>query len=259
MLELRGVSSGYGSADVLHKASLRVAGGEILALVGANGAGKSTLAKTASGLLRPTSGEILLDGTRIDTLSTAERLRLGIAHVPEGRLIFSGMTIAENLALGGSANPGSGREEDVYSLFPILRARSNTQAGNLSGGQQQMLAIARGLMSCPRFLILDEPSLGLAPLLVREIFALLATLRARGLGILLIEQNARAALEIADHGVVIEGGRIALADNAAKLRNAPEVAAKYLGVGSPERTNAEHIGAVADRLRSSVVGKAGRQ
>jgi branched-chain amino acid transport system ATP-binding protein len=254
MLELRGVSAGYGIDVVMHQVSLTVAAGEIVTLIGANGAGKSTLAKTVSGLLRARTGEIHFDGTRIDRISTAARLRLGIAHVPEGRQVFAGMTVAENLALGALVGTGPSQLDMVCGLFPILRERMQALAGNFSGGQQQMLAIARGLMSRPRLLILDEPSLGLSPLLVAEIFSLIAGLRARGLSVLLVEQNARAALAIADRGLVIENGRVTLSGAAAALLHSPEIAERYLGVGVATATSDEHSALMAARLRAFAWG-----
>lgn len=255
-LVLRGIGSGYGTGAVLHEIGFRVEAGEIVTLIGANGAGKSTLAKTISGLLTPLSGEITWDGARIDGVSTAERLRRGIAHVPEGRQLFPGMTVAENLAMGAAVCPGGraapGVLDEVLALFPVLAARMGDVAGNFSGGQQQMLAIGRGLMSSPRLIILDEPSLGLAPLLVAEIFALIGTLRARGISVLLAEQNARAALAIADRGLVIENGRITLEGAAADLLHSPEIAARYLGVGVATAADPAQSERMAGRLRAAV-------
>ncbi len=255
-LELRGISSGYGRDAVLHEISLTVAPGEIVTLIGANGAGKTTLAKTISGLLSPISGQILWDGQRIDTASTAERLRRGIAHVPEGRQLFAGMRVAENLALGAGVRPhgqpGPGVLAEALRLFPVLADRMGDVAGNFSGGQQQMLAIARGLMSSPRLLILDEPSLGLSPKLVGEIFDLIRFLRDRGLSILLAEQNARAALAIADRGAVIENGRIVMAGAAQELLHAPDIAARYLGVGVAANADPAAAARMAARLRACV-------
>ncbi len=249
MLELRDISAGYGSDAVLHGIGLGVGAGEIVTLIGANGAGKSTLAKTVSGLLSPLTGEIYFEGKRIDRLTTAARLKLGIAHVPEGRQIFAGMTVAENLALGTPRGADAEQLDWVCDLFPVLRERMESVAGNFSGGQQQMLAIGRGLMSRPRLLILDEPSLGLSPLLVSEIFTLIAGLRARGLSVLLAEQNARAALSIADRAYVIENGRVTLSGAASDLLHSPEIAARYLGVGVATAASADQSAAMAARLR----------
>src|SRR5580704_9040719 len=232
LLELISVAIGYGHHRVLEDINLRLERGEIVTLLGANGAGKSTLAKAVSGLLRPQAGSILLEDEPIETLPPAERLRRGIAHVPEGRQIFAGMTVAENLALGAyavSEADAATQLEAVGILFPVLRERMNDIAGNFSGGQQQMLAIARGLMAKPKILVLDEPSLGVAPLLVAEIFRLIVALRDQGITILLAEQNARQALSIADRGYVFENGRITLsgavaASLAEKLRLVMSVA-----------------------------------
>jgi len=216
LLELRNISVGYSRESVLNGVNLELAQGEIVTLVGANGAGKSTLVKAISGLMQPQQGEILLGGTPITLLSPAERLKRGLAHVPEGRQIFQGMTVAENLSLGGHGVHGGAKEsekarlEHVCGLFPVLGERLHTIDGNFSGGQQQLLAIARGLMSSPSILLLDEPSLGVAPLLVKEIFDLIVRLRDEGLTILLAEQNARQALSIADRGYVFENGQVSL-------------------------------------------------
>jgi branched-chain amino acid transport system ATP-binding protein len=255
-LELRGVSTGYGTGPVLHDITLNVRAGEIVTLIGANGAGKTTLAKTISGLLSPLSGEISWDGVRIEGLSTAERLRRGIAHVPEGRQLFAGMHVSENLDLGAGVRPHGrpepGTLEEALRLFPVLRERLGDVAGNFSGGQQQMLAIARGLMSSPRLLILDEPSLGLSPKLVGEIFDLIRFLRDRGLSILLAEQNARAALAIADRGAVIENGRIVMEGSGSDLLHSPDIAERYLGVGVAATADPEEVRRMAARLRACV-------
>jgi branched-chain amino acid transport system ATP-binding protein len=255
-LELKGISTGYGTGPVLHDIHLTVKPGEIVTLIGANGAGKTTLAKTISGLLSPLSGEILWDGQRIDQLPTAERLRRGIAHVPEGRQLFSGMKVADNLALGASVlphgRPAPGALEEALRLFPVLADRMDDVSGNFSGGQQQMLAIARGLMSSPRLIILDEPSLGLSPKLVGEIFQLIKGLRERGMSILLAEQNARAALAIADRGAVIENGRIVLEGPATELLHSPDIAERYLGVGVAATADPEEVARMAGRLRACV-------
>jgi len=259
LLELQSVSVGYGSHSVLHDVNLTLERGEIVTLLGANGAGKSTLAKAISGLLRPQAGAIWLEGEPIEGLSPAERLRRGIAHVPEGRQIFAGMTVAENLALGAyavSEADHAERLEAVWAMSPVLKARMNDIAGNFSGGQQQMLAIARGLMSRPKILLLDEPSLGVAPLLVAEIFRLIVRLRAQGITILLAEQNARQALSIADRGYVFENGRITLSGAARDLLNSPEIAERYLGMsGTTEASDAAGT-ALAARLQSVMFSEA---
>jgi branched-chain amino acid transport system ATP-binding protein len=259
MLEISGLSSGYGGLPVLQGIGLAVAPREIVALVGANGAGKSTLAKTLSGIVAAMSGEIRLDGERIDRLSSRARIGRGIAHVPEGRQVFAGMTVAENLRLGAFVLRGAGasavietRLREVCALFPVLGDRARSPAGHLSGGQQQMLAIARGLMSGPRLLILDEPSLGLSPLIVAEIFGLMRRLRDQGVAILVAEQNARAALGIADRGYVLENGRVALTGSAQYLLQAPEVAERYLGVGAAAAYSEDESIRIAQRLHDKV-------
>jgi branched-chain amino acid transport system ATP-binding protein len=252
LLELKSVAIGYGHHRVLEDINLTLERGEIVTLLGANGAGKSTLAKAVSGLLHPLSGTILLDGQPIETLPPAERLRRGIAHVPEGRQIFAGMTVAENLELGAYAASEfdyATQLEVVWALFPLLRERMKDVAGNFSGGQQQMLAIARGLMARPKILVLDEPSLGVAPLLVAEIFRLIVALREQGITILLAEQNARQALSIADRGYVFEQGRITLSGAAGDLLNSPEIAERYLGMSGTTETSDATGAALAERLR----------
>lgn len=241
MLEVRGLGAGYGSEPVLRDIELMVRPSEIVTLIGANGAGKSTLVKTIAGLIRPQSGQILFEGKRIDNLSPRERVLMGIALVPEGRQIFAGMRIEENLRLGAyvhhqrSEADNNQQMKKTCELFPVLMERLGEVAANLSGGQQQMLAIARGLMAAPRLLILDEPSLGLAPVLLSEIFRLIARLREQGLAILLSEQNARQALGIADRGYVMENGRITLTGEARDLLNFTEVARRYLGGAAAEK------------------------
>ena len=261
MLELRGVSAGYAAVPVIHNIDLHVDPGEIVTLIGANGAGKSTLVKTVSGLLRPMAGSVRFEGQPIDGLPTAARVRLGIAHVPEGRQVFAGLTVAENLSLGGYARRGASRRSDeaaslhaVCARFPILAQRMNDVAGNFSGGQQQMLAIARGLMANPRLLILDEPSLGLSPLLVSEIFGLIRGLSDQGIAILLSEQNARSALAISDRGYVVESGRITLHAPAHALLASPEVAERYLGIGGTPEIAAEATRRAALQIRQLVWG-----
>jgi len=238
MLEVRRLYTGYGGMDVIHGIDFSVGAGEIVALVGANGAGKSTLVKTISGLLPVRSGEIVFEGERIDKLSPSARVLRGIAQVPEGRQVFGGLTVAENLRLGAYVHRHSlseaemeGRIREVCEVFPVLRERMGEAVANLSGGQQQMLVIGRGLMAKPRLLVLDEPSLGLAPVLVADIFRLIAGLRAQGLSIVLSEQNAKLSLAIADRAYVIEMGQVALAGTGQELLASPEVADRYLGVG----------------------------
>jgi branched-chain amino acid transport system ATP-binding protein len=238
MLELRGIAAGYGGLWVVHDIDLTVRAGEIVTLVGANGAGKTTLVKTISGLLRAHGGQILFEGRRIETLSSRARVFLGISHVPEGRQTFAGLTVAENLELGCLAQHRRGRTDmaarmrEICQRFPVLLERLHEIVANFSGGQHQMLAIARGLMASPKLLILDEPSLGLSPVLVSEIFRLIASLREQGVAILLSEQNARLSLAIADRGYVIEKGRVALSGEGRELLHSSDIAERYLGVGT---------------------------
>jgi branched-chain amino acid transport system ATP-binding protein len=239
MLDLKSVSTGYGRQTVVHEVSLALGRGEVLALVGANGAGKSTLVKAISGVLGLHAGEIWLEGQRIDRLGARARVLAGIAQVPEGRQIFAGLTVADNLRMGAYTRLGALTADElqrrihaVLAPMPALLERLNEPAGNLSGGQQQMLAIARGLMSQPRILLLDEPSLGLAPVLVAETFRLIARLREQGLAILLSEQNARLSLAIADRGAVMEKGRVVLEGTGKALLGDPGVAERYLGIGA---------------------------
>jgi branched-chain amino acid transport system ATP-binding protein len=236
MLELKRVCTGYDTVNVIHDIDLSVRDAEIVALVGANGAGKSTLVKAISGIIPVRQGEITLDSKRIDTASPRARVLLGIAQVPEGRQVFGGLTVRENLRLGAYARNAADAQlasalKKIGELFPVLLERLDEPAANLSGGQQQMLAIGRGLMAEPRILVLDEPSLGLAPVLVEEIFRLIAGLRNQGHGILLSEQNAKLSLAIADRAYVIENGRVALSGTGQELLHNPEVAERYLGVG----------------------------
>jgi len=239
MLELKNLSAGYGAAQVLHGVSLSVASGEMVALVGANGAGKTTLLKTISGLVHPRAGTAELAGQPLAGLSSVARVELGLAHVPEGRQIFGDLTVAENLEIGAYTQlRGISKEElgaraaEVYRIFPVLKERETQPAGGLSGGQQQMLAIGRGLMLKPKLLLLDEPSLGLSPILVTEIFRVLATLRETGCSILLSEQNARLSLAIADRGYVIETGKIVREGTGAELLASSDIMERYLGVGT---------------------------
>jgi len=235
MLELTDIHVRYGNIRALQGVSLRVDTGELVALIGSNGAGKSTTLRTISGLLRPTQGTIRFEGTDITTEATDRIVAMGISHCPEGRHIFGSLTVAENLRLGAvsrSDTPGISADlAMVFDLFPILKERTGQAGGTLSGGEQQMLAIGRALMSRPRLLLLDEPSLGLAPLMVERIFATIAALKAQGLTILLVEQNVHQALDIADRAYVIETGRITLEGEAAILRHDPKVEQSYLGVG----------------------------
>jgi branched-chain amino acid transport system ATP-binding protein len=235
MLELTDVHVRYGNILALQGVSLRVGQGELVALIGSNGAGKSTTLRTISGLLRPTQGTIMFEGADISGASTDRIVSLGISHCPEGRRIFAGLSVAENLRLGAvSRSDGAAVAEDldmVQELFPVLRERLGQAGGTLSGGEQQMLAIGRALMSRPRLLLLDEPSLGLAPLMVERIFATIGELKRQGRTILLVEQNVHQALDVADRAYVVETGRITLDGAAEVLRHDPKVEQSYLGVG----------------------------
>jgi len=232
-LIVQGLVARYGRVEALHGVDLHVPQGCITCLVGANGAGKTTLLRALSGLLRPAAGSATWNGARLLGLPVHRIAALGIAHVPEGRKVFGGLSVAENLALGAWGLRDRGVEgrlrESVLRRFPRLRERLTQKAGSLSGGEQQMLAVGRALMAAPRLLMLDEPSMGLAPLLEDEIFAAIAELRADGVTVLLVDQNASAALDIADTAYVLETGRIALSGRAADLAHDPAVAAAYLG------------------------------
>ncbi len=235
-LEVHQVEAGYGHLKVLNGISLIVRPGEIAAVIGANGAGKTTLLRVISGLLRRTAGEIVFDGQTITGWPPERIVALGIVHIPERRQLFGSMRVEDNLLLGAyvrfwqESRPTIDADLDrVYTLFPRLKERRRQIAGTLSGGEQQMLAIARGLMGRPRLVLLDEPSLGLAPLLVRELFRMIAELRLQGHTILLVEQNARAALRIADSAYVLENGRVALEGPGPALLTDSKVQAAYLG------------------------------
>jgi len=233
MLEARDLVAGYGLTRVLEGVSLEVKPGEIVAVLGSNGAGKTTLNMTISGLVKPRAGEVLFDGQRITGLSPAQVMERGLIQVPEGRKIFPNLTVRENLELGSyrRAKPNRARNiEKVFATFPRLRERVAQAAGTLSGGEQQMLAIGRGMMAEPRLLILDEPSLGLSPLLVEEMFALIRKLHGEGLAIMLVEQNVAQSLEIADRAYVLEHGVFALSGTAARVRDDPELKRAYLGL-----------------------------
>lgn len=233
MLEIKNLDVHYGVIHALKNISLKVDDGEIVTLIGANGAGKTTTLRTISGLKKPTSGEILLDGVNITNTNARERVKMGISHVPEGRRIFANMTVLENLELGAYLRRDMADiAKDlkmVYERFPILADRKRQAAGTLSGGEQQMLAIGRALMSRPKILFLDEPSMGLAPLLVQEIFNIIKDINQSGTTILLVEQNANMALQIADHAYVIETGNIVLSGTGADLMQSEEIKKAYLG------------------------------
>ncbi len=234
LLEVNNVSAGYGKIQVLWDVSLTVCEAEIVALVGANGAGKSTLLHTICGLKTPTSGTISFRGQRIDGMPANDIVELGISHIPEGRKLFTEMSIRENLELGAYAKRAwkkrSETINDVYKLFPRLKERSRQLARTLSGGEQQMLAMGRGLMSMPELCIIDEPSNGLAPKLVAEVFQIIKSLRDQGKTILIIEQNVRQTLEIADRAFVLENGRMVLEDSCEILLKSDHVRKSYLGL-----------------------------
>lgn len=232
MFEIKDLHVHFGGIHALKGISLTVNEGEIVTLVGANGAGKTTTLRTSSGLIKPTSGEIWLEGQDITKTSPQERVRRGLVQVPEGRRVFPDMTVLENLELGAYLRKKARLEpelERIYSSFPILADRRKQKAGTLSGGEQQMLAMGRALMSSPKVLLLDEPSMGLAPLLVAEIFSIIKRVNDEGTTVLLIEQNANMALQIADRGYVMETGRIQLSGPASSLIADDEVKRAYLG------------------------------
>lgn len=234
LLEIKDLRAGYGKAEVLHGLHLQAHKGQVITVIGPNGAGKSTLLNGLMGLL-PTQGALYYQGENINDRTLEERVLMGIALVPEKRELFGTMTVEDNLELGGFRQMRLGnaqwrqRIEDVYSLFPRLKERRLQLAGTLSGGERQMLAVGRSLMSRPEVLMLDEPSLGLAPLIVKEIFSIIETLRQTGVTIVLVEQNARAALGVADHGYVLEMGEVSLHGPAAELAQDPRVIDTYLG------------------------------
>ena len=236
MLKIKNLESGYGNLKVLRRVSMHVSPGEIVTIIGANGAGKTTLLHSISGLLKVRAGEVLFDKEDILRVTTEKIVSLGCSLVPEGRQVFSTMTVRENLLLGASVQYRRNRKERVhedlermYDLFPRLREREKQLAGTLSGGEQQMLAIGRALMARPRLIMMDEPSMGLAPLIVKDIFQIIMKLRNEGDTVLLVEQNAKAALSIADRGYVLETGRIILQGPADDLLSNKDVQRAYLG------------------------------
>lgn len=234
MLQYREVDAFYGKVQALFEVSLEVKEREIVALVGSNGAGKTTLLGTISGLLRPSSGSVEFLGERIDGLTSYEIVERGISHIPEGRKLFSDMSVRENLEMGSYIERAWKKRErtleEVYGMFPILRARHRQLARTLSGGEQQMLAMARGLMSGPRLCMIDEPSSGLAPILFLEVFRVIGSLRERGITILLIEQNVRNTLEISDRAYVLENGSIILSGKSKNLMQEDMIKKAYLGL-----------------------------
>ncbi len=235
MIIVENLNTYYGNIHAVKGISFEVRKGEITALIGANGAGKSTTIKTICGLLHPRDGKILLNNTPIQKLDADQIVRLGVGLVPEGRRVFPVLTVDENLDMGAYHRSDHSEilkdKEQMYEIFPRLNDRRKQLAGSLSGGEQQMLAIARALMSKPQLLLMDEPSLGLAPLLVKQVFEIIADLNKKGMTILLSEQNARSALKIAHHGIVMETGKVRFADTAKALRENSIVQKAYLGVG----------------------------
>jgi branched-chain amino acid transport system ATP-binding protein len=232
LLEVRELSVAYGAIEAVRSVSFSVELGQIVCLIGANGAGKTTILRTISGLLRPRAGDILFEGASIAKLPAHEILGRGIAQSPEGRRIFSRMTVEENLLLGAYARRDNEIDADmrhVFSLFPVLGERRHQKAGLFSGGEQQMLAIGRAMMSKPRLLMLDEPSMGLSPIMTQRIFDTISELQSRGTTILLVEQNANFALDVSQRGYVLETGKVVMTDESASLRTNPEVQKAYLG------------------------------
>jgi branched-chain amino acid transport system ATP-binding protein len=235
LLELNDLTVLYGEIEAVRGISLAVEPGEVVTLLGSNGAGKSTTLRAISGLVRPSAGEILLDGHSIAGLGPEEIVRRGIAHVPEGRRVFPGLTVRENIMLGASNRKGiskrqlSSEADSMFDLFPDIRRFADSLGWTLSGGQLQMVALARGLMAQPRLLLLDEPSLGLAPVIVQAVFAIIAEIRRRGTTVLLVEQNARMGLSVADRGYVLETGRLVLSGDPQALWANDDIRAAYLG------------------------------
>jgi branched-chain amino acid transport system ATP-binding protein len=233
MLQVTDLHTYYGNIHALKGVSLEVKSGEIVCLIGSNGAGKTTTLRTIQGILKPRQGRILFEGHALETLTPRDIVRLGIAQSPEGRLIFPRMTVGENLEMGAFHRQDTATLktdlENVFHRFPRLKERLHQKGGTLSGGEQQMLAMGRALMARPRLLLLDEPSMGLAPLFVEQIFTTICDINAQGTTVLLVEQNARAALSIAHHGYVLQTGKVVLTGTAAELQNNPTVREAYLG------------------------------
>jgi branched-chain amino acid transport system ATP-binding protein len=234
VISVKELDAGYGDIQVLRGVSLEINEGEIVSLVGANAAGKSTMVKALSGIIKPWRGQVLFDGVRVDTLEPHEIVELGIIQVPEGRRLFPQMSVLENLLLG-AYTPRARRDYektlgDILEMFPILKERQNQLAGSLSGGEQQMCAIGRGLMAKPKLLMLDEPSLGLAPILVAQVLSMVKTIREQGVTVLLVEQNVRQSLSLADRGYVLENGRIVMEGPSAALLADDRLRQAYLGM-----------------------------
>jgi branched-chain amino acid transport system ATP-binding protein len=233
MLKVERLQAAYGKVQTLWEIEFEVPKGAIVALLGANGAGKTTTLKVLSGLLRPRAGSILLEGERIDGCSPTEFVRRGIVHVPEGRGLFPDMSVIDNLLMGAYATAKAGRRgrlERVFGIFPLVEERQGQLAGTLSGGEQQMVAIGRGLMADPKLLMLDEPSLGLAPLVVEEMFRVVKEINASGVTVLLVEQNTQHALALSNHGYVLEAGRVVLSGSGQQLLADPDIRKAYLGL-----------------------------
>lgn len=232
MLQVQDISVHYGMIQAVHGVSFEVKQGEIVSLIGANGAGKTTILRTISGLVRPSNGKILFEGKNIEKEAPQKIVASGLSQVPEGRHVFSGLTVQENLEMGAFLRKDSGVKEDyeqIFKKFPILKERRSQDASTLSGGEQQMLAMGRALMSKPKLLLLDEPSMGLAPIFIKEIFSIIQEIQAQGTTVLLIEQNAKMALSIANRGYVLETGKIVLEGTGQELLSSEAVKKAYLG------------------------------
>lgn len=234
MLKIQGIAASYGKIQALHEVTLEVKQGETVALLGANGAGKTTTLKTISGLLKPSQGTIEFLGEKIDGKKPEKIVKAGLVHVPEGRKIFPGLTVVENLYMGGAVLSRSMKQmrsdvDYVFGLFPDIERFANKPGWSLSGGQQQMLAIGRGLMAKPKLLLLDEPSLGLAPVIIQQVFRIIRQINSEGTTVLLVEQNANMALRVASRGFVLETGKTVLSDTSERLLTNKEVQAAYLG------------------------------
>ncbi len=233
LLEIKNLNVHYGMAEALKGVSMSIAEGEIIALIGANGAGKTTTLRTISGLKTPTSGSIWFQGQRIDGLPAHHIVKRGIAHIPEGRVVFAPMTVLDNLKMGAYLRKDKAKVtedlEAIYQHFPVLKERRNQLSGSLSGGEQQMLAIARALMSSPQLLLMDEPSMGLSPVMVEEVSNIIQDINQSGISIILVEQNAQMALELANRAYVLEVGRITIEGNAQQLASDSRIKEAYLG------------------------------
>jgi len=234
MLKLEGIDAGYGATTILHNVSLEVQAGEVVTIVGANGAGKTTTLRTIAGLLRPTAGRVFFEGQDVTRLEAHEIVDLGITLIPEGRQLFPEMTVRENLLMGAYRKAARDRQnqtlEEMMNLFPRVKERLDQNAGSLSGGEQQMVAIARGMMARPKLLMFDEPSLGLAPIIVSQVFEVIDTIVKTGTTVLIVEQNVFHTLKAADRGYVLENGEVVLSDKAEALLNNDHVRQAYLGI-----------------------------